>query len=319
MPVNIPGVSVFAGAPPLPIETTGRVFYVGSTACPGGLVGVDAAGVYGDSPQKPFATVDYAFGQCVANRGDVIVCLPGHSETLAAAAAIDADVAGVTVYGLGRGSARPTFNLTATGADVDIDAAGITFHNLLFTGGIDAIVAALDVNAPDFSLLNCEWRDVTGQVTDFLIADANADRLLIDGLVYHGLLAAASSASGTASGIVLVGCDRPIIRNSIMVGAFGVAAIECRTTAVVYLQSYNMRIANLDNQAVGTAGVAYEDVITGSTGVIGPNIFIDFGTDGANVTEAITGATFRVVDPVYVNNAGNQKALLINWTAVADS
>ena len=77
MGVNIAGLSVFAGAPPMNdldlFATTGRVFYVGSVAAPGGVVGVDAAGAYGDSPQRPFAALDYAIDgeEVVRNIGKV--------------------------------------------------------------------------------------------------------------------------------------------------------------------------------------------------------------------------------------------------------
>jgi hypothetical protein len=48
-------------------------------------------------------------------------------------------------------------------------------------------------------------------------------------------------------------------------------------------------------------------------------LYLNLQDDAANVTEAVTGATFNLFDPVYVCNAVNQKALLINWTPVADA
>jgi hypothetical protein len=57
---------------------------------------------------------------------------------------------------------------TATTADMDVDAANITVSNLLFTGGVDELAGPIDINAADFTMINCETRDVTGQAVDFI-------------------------------------------------------------------------------------------------------------------------------------------------------
>ena len=61
------------------------------------------------------------------------------------------------------------------------------------------------------------------------------------------------------------------------------------------------------------------DTITASTGQIGPNLNLRLTDNAANITEAITGATFVVMDPVYVCNLAGEKAMLINWTASTDA
>src|SRR5262245_26293874 len=76
----------------------GNVFFVQSTHTNKG----DSAGK-GQTPDAPFATLDYAIGQCTADQGDLIVVLPGHVETVTGAAGVALDVAGVTVLGLGAG------------------------------------------------------------------------------------------------------------------------------------------------------------------------------------------------------------------------
>jgi hypothetical protein len=111
---------------------------------------------------RPFATIDYAIGRCAANNGDIIMVKPGHAETVSAAAGIDCDVAGITIIGLGNGEDRPTITFdTATTADMDIDAANITIQNLLFKVGVDSLAAMIDVNADDFTLIDCEYRENT--------------------------------------------------------------------------------------------------------------------------------------------------------------
>ncbi|MBK7406394.1 MAG: hypothetical protein IPJ41_17780, partial [Phycisphaerales bacterium] len=58
-------------------------------------------------PSQALATLDAAFALCTANNGDVIWVMPGHAETISAAAGIVADIAGVTVIGMGVGAEMP--------------------------------------------------------------------------------------------------------------------------------------------------------------------------------------------------------------------
>jgi hypothetical protein len=294
---------------PLAQTHPGRVFWVGNSA----TLGVGERGASNGNRgtfDAPFSTIDYAVGQCAANRGDIIFVRPNHTETVTAAAGLDLDVAGIAIIGLGSGSNRPTINFTtATTADMDVDAANITMVNFLFTGGIDALAGPIDVNAADFSLINCEYRDVTGQATDVIIADANADRLLIDGYFHNG-----AAAAGGASAIALIGCDNPVIRNFRLFGNFAGGAIDIRTTAVVGVEIHDGYIWTKN-----AADIAIVDTITASTGRIGPNLNIMLTDNAANITEAITGATFHLFDPIYVCNLAGEKGMLINTTASTDA
>lgn len=287
----------------------GKVYWVSNNST---LQTGEKAGSNGNDGSfwAPFSTIDYAVGRCTANKGDVIMVKPGHVETVTAAAGLDLDVAGIALVGLGSGANRPQINFTtATTADMDVDAANITMVNFLFTGGIDALAGPIDVNAADFKLIDCEWRDVTGQATDVIIADANADRLLVDGYFHNG-----AAAAGADSAIALIGMDNPVISNFKIVGNFAVSAIDCRTTAVVDLDIYNGYIWNKN-----AADVCIKDTITASTGKIGPDLELMLTDNAANITEAVTGATFHLFDPVYVCNLVNEKGMLINWTASTDA
>lgn len=283
------------------------------TAYPGNVFWVDSgAGSDGNKGtfDRPFSTIDYSVGRCTANNGDIIMVKPGHTETVIAAAGLDLDIAGIAVIGMGAGSDRPTVNFTtATTADMDVDAANISVYNILFTGGVDALAAPIDVNAADFSMMNCEWRDVTGQATDVILADANADRILIEGHFHNG-----AAAAGANTAVALIGMDNPVIKDFKLVGNFAVGAIACRTTAVVDLDISKGYCWNKN-----AADIFIVDTITGSTGKVGPDIDIMLTDNAANITEAITGATFHVFDPVYVCNLVNEKAILINWTASTDA
>lgn len=194
MGVNIPGINIFSSIPPLvdPIfDTTGRVFFVGSTAVPGGVVGVDAAGAYGDSPQRPFATIDYAHNQCAANRGDLIIVLPGHAETTTAA--ITCDLAGVRIAGLGVGRNRPaiTANFASAGDTLTITAASVWIKNLRFVASSAAQTSQINIGAADATIQDCVLEQgannvVTGSVTGAITIASGAHRFKIKDCLFLG-------------------------------------------------------------------------------------------------------------------------------------
>lgn len=288
---------------PLAVAHPGKVFWVSSTEGSNGNDGTF---------DRPFGTVDYAVGRCTANRGDIIAVKPAHVENLTAAAAVALDVAGVALIGLGSGSMRPTFNFTtAVAADIKVTAANVTMVNFLLTGGIDALTTPLEISAADFSFINCETRDVTGQATNFVAAGAGADRLLIDGWFHNG-----AAAAGANSALLLVGMDNFTMRNFKIIGNFTVSAVDIASALVDadihsgYCWNKNASDLFIRDGAGGTGG---------STGKIGPNIQLMLADNAANITEAITGATFHLFDPIYVCNLAGEKAMLINTTASTDA
>lgn len=307
-------LSNFAGGFPegltvrnLPILNTyaGNVYWVDSGSGSDGN-----RGTFGN----PFATIDYAVGQCTANNGDVILVFPGHTETVTAAAGLDLDVAGITLVGLGSGSDRPTINFTtAVGADMDVDAANITMINFLFTGGIDALTGPIDVNAADFALIDCETRDVTGQAVDFIVTDANADRLLIDGWIHRG-----ASAAGADTAITIVGGDNITIIPKFIDGNFAVAAIENVTTAAVNLQVFGAASYPAYIRTRNAADVIFTAVAT-TTGRVGPFINARIADDAANITEAFVGADMEFFQPINIVNADGESSMQTNITASTDA
>jgi len=278
----------------------GDIWFVDS----GATYASDAVG-YGQNPDMPFATLDYAIGRCTASNGDVIYVMPGHTCDLAADSAVDVDVAGLTIIGLGSGAARPTFNASAIAGDFKLAAASTVIKNLLFTGGVDATTGIIEVSGADCKIIDCEYRDVTGQATDVLITVDGADRVVIDNFKVIG-----AAAAGGNSAIAVDGSDDIEIKNCYIYGNFAVGAIDLRTTASARVNIHDCKI-----WTANAADIAIVDTITTSTGWIGPNLQIMLTDNAANITTAVTGATFQMVDPVYICNLVNEKAMLSNWTA----
>lgn len=151
------GVFTIAGLSSQP----GSVFFVHAGT------GTDGAG-YGQNPDSPVATIDYAIGLCTASKGDVIYVLPGHTETVSGAAGINADVAGVRIEGLGWGAQRPTITMSATASTIALAAAGVWIKNLVVLSTA-ACTIVVDVNAADCTVEACEFRRTSGTVPGIYI------------------------------------------------------------------------------------------------------------------------------------------------------
>lgn len=292
--VNIRGLPLLSSYP-------GQIYWVDSVRGSNGNKGTF---------DRPFGTIAYAITQTTASRGDIIVAKAGHAETVAAASGIAMSVAGVAVLGLGTGALRPTITFsTATTATLTMSAASCTLHNLLFLGGIDALVSPVVVSAADCAIVNCEYRDSTGQCTDFILTTAGANRLLIQNMRYDG-----DTAAGTNAGIAIVGGDRIVIDGLNMDGNFAVGGIDIRTTATTDLE-----VRNVTFRTRNSADIFLVDTITGSTGMIGPNINLRLQDNAANITEALTGATFVYFQPINIVNAAGESSMQTNITASTDA
>jgi hypothetical protein len=196
--------------------TTGETFFVHSTA------GVSGGG---RSAEKPATSIAAALALCTANQNDHIILMPGHAETISAAAGIAIAKAGVTIRGLGNGANQPTITFdTAIGADLDVDAAGVTFRNVHFRANFADITAAIDVNADDFTLDRCRFSETATDMNALIwVQDAAAggsDRITIKGCHAIALDAANThfvNFAGTGTGHV--------ITDNVLIGDWGTMAI----------------------------------------------------------------------------------------------
>lgn len=133
---------------PLQVLHPGKVFWVNNSTVlpPYGVAG--AAGNDGTF-LKPLSTLTRALALCVANRGDIIMVMPGHAENVATAGAIDVNKAGVAIIGLGSGTKRPKFSFTAAAATFVISAANCSFYNIEWQANFADVAIGLDVSGVD--------------------------------------------------------------------------------------------------------------------------------------------------------------------------
>jgi hypothetical protein len=231
------GVSSF-GFPSIgasgPYVGAGQVFWVSS------LNGTDASG-RGTDPTRPFKTINYALTKCSVPSGskvggDFVFVLPGHVETISVAGtaaspvgSISANVAGVTVVGLGAASQRPLIQFSATAGKIFLGAANLRFSNLVFDMAtvVSAVVVGITCGVKGVQFDNCNFItsttanaaligiSLTAGWGDFIFGDNN----------YVGS-DAGLPAAGATSFIAAVAGDRLRIFDSYINGDYSTSLVD---------------------------------------------------------------------------------------------
>ncbi len=257
MPVtNFPfGVSSF-GLPVLPglPPTTGKAIFVCNAT---GANGSD--GNNGLSPQQPLATVDAAFSLVTASKGDLVVVLPGHAETVTATS-IAHDIADVQVIGIGQGSRRPTFTFGAAAATITVSAAGGAWRNCHFVANFADVASAFTLStAKDFQVTDSSFLDTSSSLNFLCLVTTDATSNRADGLTFDRNKVSGKAATDGACVSILAVLDRlSICDNSIVKLATNDAGhvVTASTFAVtnVEVKRNTLAMNALSSQSTGTFG-----------------------------------------------------------------
>lgn len=255
----------------LPLLNThpGKVFWVynGTALQAGQRGGSDGnSGTY----ESPFATIDYAIGQCTASRGDVIMVKPGHAETLVASGAITMDVAGVNIVGMGTGNNRPVLTFTPAAASTNNctwSAANCSFQNIVCVAGTDAMTKPFNITGSG-AWLDVEWQDGSAAIEaeTVVLTSAAADNLTVK-LTYRGFPA----GDACVAPIKLVGCTDGRIDVDFY-GKASTAIVNFITTLSTNITvngyAYNSGTTDGSKLVVDTVGSSlwYADITDGTAG-----------------------------------------------------
>lgn len=260
----------------VPIQQTqpGQVFWVNgsSVLAPGGVGGSDGnKGTY----QAPFATIDKGISSCTASRGDIVLVMPGHTETISSATALAADVAGVAVVGLGAGTLRPTITLdTATTTTIAVSAANVTFKNIIFTANFADIAELFTPTAVNLHCEDCKFTATATNMNFVEIADTGTTDNEADGLSFLRCEWIEPDTATTS----LVNVDADVDRLSVVdcvfdLGINGVLSVIAEVASGKDLTNVNIR-GNTCTRLVTASAVGlitFVDTTTTNTGVIAGN------------------------------------------------
>lgn len=249
--------------------TTGQVYFVHS--------GIGAAGNDGLTPDTPLATIASALEKCAASQGDLVLVMPGHAETLTTP--ITCSRAGVTIFGLGEGTARPELTVGAAIDGINITADNVTIENLHFNLATAAATANINVAAAQAKLrrlhMDCGTYDI-----DAITVTAAGELLTVEECTVRVV------ADGPDSFIKFEDVvDRPVVRNCIIIGSDGT-------------HPYDDGVFDFDSVAV-TNPFIYDNLFNGggvATVVIANGGAVDadnIGGGAANLT-AVTDALYGI-------------------------
>ncbi len=279
---------------PLTVTNPGQVFWVSNAST---LSGGDLGGSNGNPGtfQKPFSTIAYASTRCVASRGEVVICKPGHAETVSAAAGIALSKAGVAFIGLGYGSMRPKITWdTANTATITVSAANISFTNFQFVGNFLSIATAFSLStAKFFTLQNCSFTDASA-VLNFLSwitttgAANTADGLTITNCTVNGLGTTSVTSFITSANDI----DSAVwVGNNVKLARTATAAVFCTMTAGVLTNIIVTDNVAISQQTADTGGGFINVGGTTSTGVMARNLLGDLSTTDLIITTTV-GLTY---------------------------
>lgn len=204
----------------------------------------------GTEPELPKATL--AGAVAVAAAGDAILCQPNHAETIAVAATLS--LAGLTIVGMGLGTARPRFTSNVAGALFTITGAYTRILNCYFPASTAATTARVAITTGEASELQgcyfeCGVNDTTNTVT---IADLDCRIEDCDFVATASRPARAINITGAVAGTRL----KNILLDG---GAYGWASAALNVTAAATRMFFeNVRLANRSDAVFTTTGSSYQ-------------------------------------------------------------
>jgi len=259
-------------------QTTGNIWFVDS----GSANASDAAG-FGQNPDAPCATIDYAIGLATASNGDWIVAMPGHTDTVSAAGSIAADVAGIRIIGLGEGINRPVISWSAAAGYVSVTAANVTFENLVFDmspgTGLAATGVSIYKDVTDTKFDKCTFllNNGAGQVTHAIYAEAGGTRTQVANCQFLGAMDSQTGVSdviqvagAAVNDVKISGCDiRAYSSNALIYVVSEVTGFQVDNSNLVNFNGASTTKLCIDaTSAVGlvrNTSTAYPNVGTGVT------------------------------------------------------
>lgn len=248
-----------------------------------------------DGVVRVYTTVQAANNAAAANRGDVIMALPGYDQSITGADSWN--TAGVTILGMGRGTMRPTMRYTGASGEVGIGANNIRVSGFRFLAAADSIVRAVDLDT-----------GFTGIQFDNNIFDFNANTNDFRVMLRMGAIRSriednrfiAEDTAGCGRGISLKGAggSLSVIKNNFFYGQFDTVGDTTNGASVIAHDTLDLDSINgiliEDNKICNTdtAAASFMRLNGGGSLIRGMairNIIADFDSTGADSTAIATG------------------------------
>jgi len=258
----------------------GRILLKGLPYATGKYIYVDSGVVNaGDGLSPDQAVNDLVAGLALATTsvGDVIVCMPGHSETLTLAAHVDVNKIGVSIIGLGNGDLRPTFipdNTAAyAGGLFTVTVDDVLIQNLKMgvavaaANGVQSLID-LPSGANDITIKDCIFDQAAYDLiaVDFV---ADATDVTVENCEFRVSANGPTAAIAADGGVVV---DLKVRNNSFN----GLSLAAAWDNGAIYSDQVNTGVEIINNKLLYAAATAKDAIqLSGAaTGIISDNLIM---------------------------------------------
>lgn len=274
-----PGGGVFFVKNSIGADNRGRVTFPGATAS---TTGGSLQGPQMD-PTRPLATLAYALSLTVAGRGDVVVLLQDHTETLTAN--VTCSTSTTQIVGLGNFDERP--QITSAGFKLSLTGAGCSVTNLAFLCSTTAVFA-VELTGAGTSAVGCRITASNTASIPFALTGANSK--VVDCEVD-------ATVTGVSIGVAFASAANYIVQDCRFYGIFATAAIDVGTGTNFLIKDNRLL------QVSGTVKPVIAGVVTASSGLVVGNTFQSVAAVTPAEFIAGTNVTTNIL-VIYVQNFG---------------
>lgn len=252
--------------------------------------------VNGDDPflaRNLVPTLAAGLNRVRSGRGDTVIVLPGHSESVTDATMLSNLIDGTRIIGVGMGGNMPVFRWTATAAQWVMDNADVQICGLrLRLEGANGVVKAIVVTGADNVICGCDIETSSGAsnlATIGIEIGSGANRCQVVNNRFRGV------AGGVVTDIVKVVSTPDLVRitdnEMFAAGTSATGLVHVTAVATNLLIARNI-IANLT--AASAAGIGVDNVA--ATGIISDNYIstLSTGAQTGNTNGVFTGAAALV-------------------------
>jgi hypothetical protein len=221
-----------------PLMTTGNVWYVSS------LIGTDAATPAGQNREKPLATI----AQAVTNSasGDIIVFLPGHTQTLTGVQVFNKRL---TLVGEGTSNGKPSVSFRMNAAATTLfnpSSDGVEFRNIYFPPSAQANTAAKigpNGGVADILVRGCYFEQGATDTGPGLSVNGSRYRIEDTTFISTATLSSAQPLAAIVGGGTVAGCTiRSTVVSAGTVGFSNFSAVDLSGATVTNLDAEGLSL-----------------------------------------------------------------------------
>lgn len=261
-----------------------KVFFVGDSDDTGFTDFVNEFAPDGDGVTRVYSSMfdSTMLANTRAGRGDAILVMPGHSESITTDQSYN--VKGLKVIGLGEGNERPRVQFDNAAASISLDTSGIQLENFRLAASVTGVTIGVDV-AGDGCVVRKNSLEFDSNVDEFTIGiRVTGNRGIIDDNEILG-----EDTVGATHGIQLSSSDYTKVRRNYITGQFSNAGISDTAASAGLLIDGNY----INNQDTG-ASITIAGTTT-SRGIVSNNKLATSDSTAGGIS-SITAGGFRWIN-----------------------